>query len=102
MPPELDYGDYNPYPPTPDMQHFRQDYITVVEPWPKNDPASTQYYWHLYHKGEHVNGGICDNEILAWSTASHYKASHQRQEFLKTYLWDEESMRWQPREYFMR
>ena len=97
MPPERDYGDYDPYPPRPDMRPFREHYMTMVSPWPKDDPTSTQYYWHVYYKGEPVNGGLCENEGDAWSAASQYKYSHQRQEYLNSFLWDEESHRWQPR-----
>lgn len=100
MPPDEDYEPF--YPARPQMAALRKQYMTMVEPWPKDDPTSTQFYWHLYYKGEHVNGGICDFEDQAWQTASQYKHNHQRNEFLNTFIWDEESYRWQPREYFIR
>lgn len=97
MPRELDYTDYEPYPPMP-FYRVKHLYHIDYEQWPKDDPTATQWYWHLYFRGERVNGGLSDNYELACSAATTYKSQHQRQHFLNRYIWDEESYSWMPRD----
>ena len=95
--------DYDPYPPQLSLINERKNYRVEVVPLHTDDPAlAEEWYWHLYYKDEHINGGISDFWDRAYSTATQYKMVHQRQHFLNSFVWDEESLRWHPREYFMQ
>lgn len=38
--------------------------------------AHEQVYWHLFYRGERVNGGIAGNRELAFADACHKKVQH--------------------------
>jgi hypothetical protein len=93
--------DYNPYPHIP-ARNIGHLYKMEYHQWPKDDPTATQFYWHLYFRGEPVNGGLVDSEDHAKAACRQYKLTHQRQEFLRGFIWDSETLRWIPRaEYYM-
>jgi hypothetical protein len=58
-------------------------YEIQVHPLPLQPHEPEQFYWHLFYKGEKVNGGISDTEGEAWQRAVRYKMNHNRDEFLR-------------------
>ncbi len=58
---------------------------------------SGEWYWHLYFRGEKVNGGLSSYKDAARSDAKTASYSHSRNEWLKVYTWDTETGAWIPR-----
>jgi hypothetical protein len=57
-----------------------------------------QWYWHLFYKGEKVNGGVADYKEWARERAVQYKFEHHRDVFLRKRFWDTDDRRWVPRD----
>lgn len=91
------WDDDDEYPPMPSKDVSALYRTEVIRLWAGNPTIPEQYYWRLYYKGEHINGGITDTEAHGFSYASMYRSQHQRQEFVRQYIWDAETYRWEPR-----
>lgn len=77
----------------------RGDYKVTVTPVDRDPSQPEEFYWHLYFKGEKVNGGLCLTEDGARQRADSYKQDHHRMLFLEKYFFDEETLEWLPRHY---
>lgn len=92
MPRDLD--DWSePRTPRIPLASYR-DYKVKVEPLPCESWEYQEYYWHLFYKGQKINGGIMPTPELARERASLYQYDHQRQIWLRNHVWDEEYRRW--------
>jgi hypothetical protein len=75
----------------------KDDYDIKVKPLPYSPAEPEQFYWHLFFKGDKVNGGLCTSEGEAMNRASQYKYDHHRVLFLEKYVFDQETAGWIPR-----
>ena len=75
----------------------RKDYDIKIVPVIVSPVIPQEYYWHLYYRGDKVNGGICGEWQQAKDRASQYREQHMRDQFMRLNMWDEESSTWLPR-----
>lgn len=77
-----------PYPP-------RDEYEIRIQSLPLRDLAMTQeYYWHLFYRGQKVNGGISPDPGAARQRAEHYKWDHHFGVWRERNIWNAETRHW--------
>lgn len=70
------------------------DYKIKVVPLRRGPAWPEEYYWHLFFRGDKVNGGICATENQAYDRAGLYRTDHHRILFLEKYVFDTETSNW--------
>jgi hypothetical protein len=55
---------------------------------------SGEWYWHLYFRGEKVNGGLSPDKTWAQSDAQCAFNAVRREEWRKGHVWDVETQSW--------
>lgn len=80
----------------------------LIDNWPQNyrteiqrisGPAESDvFYWHLYYKGQKINGGLIETRREdAQDRADAYRLSHTRDVILASHVWDYETATWIPK-----
>jgi len=79
------------------MDEMERGYKIVITPM--NGPGEPDcFYWHLYHYGQKVNGGLVEDRIEeAQHRAETYRNNYIREVLLATHFWDSETALWIPR-----
>jgi hypothetical protein len=79
------------------MDNWDVDYKTVIDTI--SEPGDPEcFYWHLYYKGNKINGGIIEGMIEeATNRARAYQLSYTRDIVLASHVWDTETATWIPK-----